>query len=151
MIDHNQRIRDVFDVAKQAGARGDAPFGALLISADGDVMAEAGNSQVSNEQVLAHAEMVLLHDAVKQFSKEELAGATIYTSAEPCAMCSGAIFWSGVGRLVFGISGAKLHAIAGHDPNILVASSREVLSRAGRQVEVVGPVLEEEAAALFKD
>ena len=66
-------------------------------------------------------------------------------------MCAGAIFWSGVYRLVYGLSGDRLHQMSGFSPTQLVSSAREVLSRAGRQVEVVGPVLEIEAEALFAD
>jgi tRNA(Arg) A34 adenosine deaminase TadA len=66
-------------------------------------------------------------------------------------MCAGAIFWSGVSRLVFGLSGDRLHELSGLTPHMLVASARDVLARAGRQVEVVGPVFEVEAEALFAE
>jgi tRNA(Arg) A34 adenosine deaminase TadA len=78
-----------------------------------------------------------------------MASATIYTSAEPCAMCAGAIFWSGIGRLVYGLSGDRLHEMSGFPADMLVASARDVLARAGRQVEVIGPMYEAEAASLF--
>ena len=55
---------------------------------------------------------------------------TLYTSAEPCAMCAGAIFWSGVGRLVYGLSGDRLHQLSGFSPQMLVSSAREVLAKA---------------------
>ena len=151
MADHHKCIRQVIEIARSAQANGNRPFGALLISASGETLATAENSQLSDNQVLAHAEMVLLHDAVRQFSPDVLQGSTIYTSAEPCAMCAGAIFWSGVGRLVFGLSGEKLHQLAGNSPDMLVASSGDVLAQAGRKVEVVGPILEEEAMDLFAD
>ena len=66
-------------------------------------------------------------------------------------MCAGAIFWSGIGRLVFGLSGKRLHEISAMAPDMLVTSSRDVLAGAGRRVEVVGPVLENEAQLLFTD
>ena len=149
MADHHKYIRQVIEIARSAHANGNRPFGALLISANGEALASAENSQLTGEQVLAHAEMVLLHDAVRQFSPDVLQGSTIYTSAEPCAMCAGAIFWSGVGRLVFGLSGEKLHQLAGKSPDMLLASSGDVLAQAGRKVEVVGPILEDEAMDLF--
>ena len=151
MADHQRHIRQVIEIAKSARANGNRPFGALLVSGSGETLASAENSQLTENQVLAHAEMVLLHEAVRQFSPEVLRGSTIYTSAEPCAMCSGAIFWSGIGRLVFGLSGEKLHQLAGKSPDMLVASSSDVLAQAGRRVEVVGPILEEEAEVLFAD
>jgi tRNA(Arg) A34 adenosine deaminase TadA len=150
-LEHHSRIREVIAIANRARARGNRPFGALLISAEGERLATGENSQITDGLVLAHAEMVLLHEAAKRYSPEVMAGSTMYTSAEPCAMCAGAIFWSGVGRLVFGLSGERLHELADMTPDMLVASAREVLVRAGRKVEVVGPVLESEALTLFAD
>ena len=150
-LEHHSRIREVIAIANRARARGNRPFGALLISAEGGRLATGENSQITDGQVLAHAEMILLHEAAKRYSPEVMAGSTMYTSAEPCAMCAGAIFWSGVGRLVFGLSGERLHELADMTPDMLVASAREVLVRAGRKVEVVGPVLESEALTLFAD
>ena len=148
---HEQWMRAVIDVARNARAAGNRPFGAILVSGDGRLLAEAGNSQLTDKQVLAHAEMVLLSEANLRIEADVMRNATIYTSAEPCAMCAGAIFWSGVGRLVFGLSGERLHELAEHSPEILVASARDVLAQAGRKVEVVGPILEDEAVELFAD
>jgi len=144
------RIRDVIAIARRAGAKGNAPFAALLVADDGSLLAQAENRQATDEHVLAHAEVVLLHDAVRRFDREQLAGATIYTSAEPLAMCAGAIFWSGIRRLVFGLSGERLFELMGEPADMLVAGAREVLACAGRQVEVTGPVLQDEAIALFQ-
>ena len=106
-------MREVFAIARRARAHGNRPFGALLVAGNGAVLAAAENSQMTDEQVLAHAEMNLLHRAVKDFTPDVLASSTLYTSAEPCAMCAGAIFWSGVSRLVFGLSGDRLHELSG--------------------------------------
>ncbi len=144
-------MREVFAVARRARAHGNRPFGALLVAANGAVLAAAENAQITDEQVLAHAEMNLLHRAVKEFSPDVLAASTLYTSAEPCAMCAGAIFWSGISRLVYGLSGVRLHELTGFSQQMLVASARDVLDRAGRRVEVVGPIFEAEAESLFAD
>jgi tRNA(Arg) A34 adenosine deaminase TadA len=144
-------MREVFAIARRARAHGNRPFGALLVAGNGAVLAAAENTQLTDGQVLAHAEMNLLHRAVTEFSPDVLAAATMYTSAEPCAMCAGAIFWSGVSRLVYGLSGDRLHEMSGFTPHMLVASARDVLARAGRQVEVVGPVFEADAEALFAE
>ena len=148
---HETYMREVFAIARRARAHGNRPFGALLVAGNGAVLTAAENTQLTDAQVLAHAEMNLLHRAVKEFSPDVLAAATLYTSAEPCAMCAGAIFWSGVGRLVYGLSGDRLHELNGFTPHMLVASARDVLARAGRQVEVIGPVFEAEAQALFAE
>lgn len=144
-------MREVFSVARRARAHGNRPFGALLVAGNGAILAAAENTQLTEGQMLAHAEMNLLHRAVKEFGPDVLELATIYTSAEPCAMCAGAIFWSGVGRLVYGLSGDRLHELSGFTPHMLVASARDVLASAGRHVEVVGPLFEAEAAVLFAE
>lgn len=142
-------MREAFAVARRARAHGNRPFGALLVAGNGAVLAAAENSQISDEQVFAHAEMNLLQRAVQQFTPDVLATSTLYTSAEPCAMCAGAIFWSGISRLVYGLSGDRLHQMSGFTPQMLVASARDVLARAGRQVEIIGPIFEAEAEAIF--
>ena len=145
-----ERIREVIAIAKNAAEKGNRPFGALLVAADGSTLASGENSQLTDQQVLAHAEMNLLHKATRLYGRDVLASATLYTSAEPCAMCAGALFWSGIGRLVFALSNQRLHEIQGATPRMLLADTADVLAGAGRHVEVVGPVLEDEAAVLFK-
>jgi tRNA(Arg) A34 adenosine deaminase TadA len=142
-------MREVFAVARRARAHGNRPFGALLVAGNGAVLAAAENSQITDEQVFAHAEMNLLQRAVQQFTPDVLATSTVYTNAEPCAMCAGAIFWSGITRLVYGLSGDRLHEMSGHSPQMLVASARDVLARAGRQVEIIGPIFEAEAESII--
>jgi tRNA(Arg) A34 adenosine deaminase TadA len=146
---HEAHMREVFAVARRARAHGNRAFGALLVAANGAVLSAAENSQVTDEQVFAHAEMNLLQRAVKEFPPDVLAASTLYTNAEPCAMCAGAIFWSGISRLVYGLRGDRLHELSGFSPQMLVASARDVLGRAGRQVEIIGPIFEDEAEALF--
>jgi tRNA(Arg) A34 adenosine deaminase TadA len=148
---HEAHMREVFAIARRARAHGNRPFGAMLVAGNGAVLAVAENSQISDEQVLAHAEMNLLHRAVRDFTPDILASSTMYTSAEPCAMCAGAIFWSGVSRLVFGLSGDRLHEMSGFSPHMLVASARDVLARAGRRVEIIGPIFEPEAELICRE
>ena len=125
---HEAHMREVFAIARRARAHGNRPFGAMLVAGNGAVLAVAENSQITDEQILAHAEMNLLHRAVQDFTPDVLAASTLYTSAEPCAMCAGAIFWSGISRLVFGLSGDRLHRAVGIFPQGLVASARDVLA-----------------------
>jgi tRNA(adenine34) deaminase len=150
-LNHLQHLREAFAIARRSRAHGNRPFGALLVAGNGAVLIAAENSQLTDEQVLAHAEMNLLHRAVKEIAPDVLAVSTLYTTAEPCAMCAGAIFWSGIGRLVYGLSGDRLHELSGFSPEMLVASARQILSQAGRRIEVIGPLLETEAEALFAD
>jgi tRNA(Arg) A34 adenosine deaminase TadA len=87
--------------------------------------------------------------ASRHNSLEALAGATLYSSAEPCAMCAGAIYWSGIGRVVYALSETRLLGLTGDHPENLTLRlpCREVFARGQRAVEVIGPLLEDEAAA----
>ncbi len=144
-------MREVFAIARRARAHGNRPFGAMLVAGNGAVLAVAENSQVTDGQILAHAEMNLLHRAVQDFTPDVLATSTLYTSAEPCAMCAGAMVWSGISRLVFGLSGDRLHQLSGFSPQGQVASARDVLATAGRHVEILGPLFESEAELIVKE
>ena len=97
-----------------------------------------------------HAERLLATQASKQLPSNVLAVSTLYSSAEPCAMCAGAIYWAGIGRVVYGLSERRLKSITGnHAENpTLDLPCRAVFAAGQRAVEVVGPLLEEEAAGL---
>lgn len=149
-IDHETLLRRAFAVARRAHTRGNHPFGAILVSAAGDVLIETENGFLPDRDMTAHAERLLATQASKQFDCRVLAGCTLYTSAEPCAMCAGAIYWAGIGRLVFGLSERRLKTMTGdHAENpTLDLPCRTVFAAGQRRVDVIGPLLEDEAAAL---
>ena len=97
--------------AKAAGARGEVPVGAVLISAEGHVLAQAGNRIVELRDPTAHAEMLVLREGARALGNERLIGTTLYVSLEPCAMCAGAISLARVARLVYGAADAKGGAV----------------------------------------
>jgi tRNA(Arg) A34 adenosine deaminase TadA len=140
-------LRAAIGVAASARQHGNHPFGAVLVDAGGQLILEAENTVNTDHDVTAHAESNLIRKASGAFSAEVLGGCTLYTSTEPCAMCSGAIFWSGVFRVVFGLSEKGLLELAAHGANsdFLNLPCREVFARGGRAIEVLGPLLEEEA------
>ena len=141
-------MRRAFAVALNARAKGDHPFGAILVDPDGEIILEAENSVVTAQDCTGHAETNLMRAASNQFSAEFLSQCTFYTSTEPCPMCSGAIFWGNVRRVVFGLSEEKLYEMVDHLPNktVLYLPCREVFARANLPTEVIGPILEAEAA-----
>jgi tRNA(Arg) A34 adenosine deaminase TadA len=147
-------LRHSFAVAKQSRERGDHPFGSILADKHGKVLREQGNgfSSEGNDRT-AHAEKLLASWAAKNLSLEELAECTLYTSAEPCAMCSGAIYWAGIGRVVFGQTERDLKAQTGaHEENPTLDLPCHIVFEAGqRPTEIVGPLLAEEAAQLQAD
>ena len=143
-------LRRSFDVARRAQANGNHPFGAILVSADGAVLIEMENGFQPDRDATAHAERLLATQACRTCDPDTLTRATIYTSAEPCAMCAGAIYWAGIGRVVYGLSERRLKAITGdHAENpTLDLPCRAVFAVGQRPVEVVGPLIEDDAAAL---
>ena len=145
-------LRRAFAAARRARARGNHPFGAILVGEDGEVLLEQENGYLPERDMTAHAERLLATQASRGHAPEFLARCTLYSSAEPCAMCAGAIYWAGIGRLVYGLSEARLRKITGgHAENpTLDLPCRTVLAAGQRRVEVIGPLLEEEAAAVHE-
>lgn len=145
-------LRESFRIAEAARERGNHPFGALLVSADGSVLARAENSVVTDQDLTAHAELNLIRDLPNGLAAGQLSRSTMYASTEPCPMCAGAIHWSGIGRVVFGLSSPRLYELSsrGGEGEPIDLSCREVLRRSGHRVEVVGPALEQEAEAVHE-
>ena len=104
-------LRLAFDVASRSRAAGDHPFGSVLADGEGRVLMEQGNGYTSEGgDRTAHAERLLASRAARAYDLKFLARCTLYTSAEPCAMCAGAIYWAGIGRVVYGQSEKALKA-----------------------------------------
>lgn len=149
--DDEALLRQAFAVARQSREAGDHPFGAVLADRNGVVLMKQGNGfSAEGGDRTAHAEKLLATWAGKAISLDELASCTLYTSAEPCAMCAGAIYWAGIGRVVYGQSERGLKAMTGDNTeNPTLDLPCQVVFEAGqRPTEVVGPLLEDEAAAL---
>lgn len=149
-IQHEQDIaflRQAIAIAQRSRANGNHPFGALLVNESGAVLLEAENTVVSENDCTGHAETNLMRKASRSFSPALLERCTLYTSTEPCAMCSGAIHWGRVGRVVFALSEESLYTMIGsHDENeTLRLPCRELFARSDRPVTVVGPLIEDEA------
>jgi tRNA(Arg) A34 adenosine deaminase TadA len=128
-------------IAGQARAHGNHPFGALLADHDGLVLLTAENTVVTGADATGHAETNLVRLASAAYSTAELGGLTLYTSTEPCAMCSGAIFWSGIGAVVYALAETALYELTGDDPaNLtLLLPCREVFAAGRRPIRVEGP------------
>lgn len=174
-MDDNSLVRRAIAVARRARAGGNHPFGALLAGPDGTVLMEAGNLSggapsrtapdctapdcpapgrtapghaVSDRT--AHAERLLMTRASLAYPASFLAGCTMYASAEPCAMCAGAAYWAGLGRVVYALSERELRRLIGQHPQNLTLDlpCRTVFAAGQRRVEVAGPMLEDEARAV---
>ena len=135
-------LRLAIDVAARARSAGNHPFGAVLASADGEVLLEGENSVTTERDVTGHAELNLVRAASHRYAEDELASTTLYSSTEPCAMCSGGIYWSGIGRVVYALAEASLGELTGADAEnpTMHLSARTVLNAGQRSIEVEGPV-----------
>ena len=147
-------LRRAFDVARRARQGGDHPFGSVLADESGALLMEQGNGFASEgRDRTAHAERLMASRAARAYDLAFLQRCTLYTSAEPCAMCAGAIYWAGIGRVVYGQTEKSLKTATGaHAENpTLDLPCRTVFAAGQRPVEVIGPLLEEEAAAIQAD
>jgi tRNA(adenine34) deaminase len=143
-------LRAAIELSRAARAKGNEPYGALLVAAGGTVLLGGENTQVTDRDCTGHAELNLMREASRRFDAATLAGCTVYATGEPCPMCAGAIYWGGIGRVVYALSVESMIALAGPGANEIRLSCREVLGRGTRRVEVIGPALEEEARRVFE-
>lgn len=147
--DDARHLRAAIELSRTAGARGNEPYGALLVDAGGTALLGAENTQVTDRDCTGHAELNLLREASRRLGAAALTGCTVYATGEPCAMCAGAIYWSGVRRLVYALPVARMLELARPGADELLLSCREVFARGMHAVEAVGPVLEDEAAKVL--
>jgi tRNA(Arg) A34 adenosine deaminase TadA len=150
--DDESFLRRTFAVALRARTHGNHPFAAVLVSPDGEVLIERENGYLPDRDMTAHAERLLATEASRTLAPALLTRCTVYSSAEPCAMCAGAIYWASIGRVVYGLSERRLKGITGdHAENPTLDLPCRVVFYAGqRAVEVIGPLLEDEAAAVHE-
>jgi tRNA(adenine34) deaminase len=131
------------DEASAAGLRGEVPVGAVIVSGE-SVIARAGNQTISDCDPSAHAEIVALRAAARALGNYRLAGATLYVTIEPCAMCAGAMIQGRIARLVYGaddpkggavrscfavLDHPKLNHLIDYTPGVLAAESAALLQQ----------------------
>lgn len=117
-----QFMQLAYEQAVMAGARGEVPIGAVLVAADGEILARAGNQTIDLSDPAAHAEVLVLRAAAQKLANYRLAGTTLYVTLEPCVMCMGALIHARVSHLVF----------AAHDPKAGAVESRYQLGTDGK-------------------
>jgi tRNA(Arg) A34 adenosine deaminase TadA len=138
-----RHLRAANAAAREAVAAGHHPFAALLVAPDGEtvLMTQANVSSVE------HAESVLARAAAARFEPAYLWGCTLVTTVEPCAMCAGTQYWAHIGRVVYGLSEARLLELTGDHPEnpTLDLPCRELFARGQKAIAVIGPVAAAEA------
>lgn len=143
-------IRDANAVARHAAAHGHHPFGAVLVGPDGEVLMRQGNLDT-----VRHAETELARRAAAAYSAEFLWTCTLVSTGEPCAMCTGTIYWANIGRLVYGYEESQLLVLTGDHPEnpTMSLASRTVIGSGQKKIEVHGPFpeIEEELLEPHRD
>ena len=130
-------------LAADAARAGEVPVGAVIVGADGAVLAEAANATRCLNDPTAHAELLAIRAAAAAVGAVRLTGATLWVTLEPCAMCAGAVAWARITRLVYGASDPKGGAVE-HGPRLFGQPTTH------HRPEVIGGVGEAEAAALLR-
>jgi len=140
-------LHQTIELAHAARAHGAHPFGALITDEHGKVLVTARNNAVPPKgDPTQHAERLACSLIGRQFTPAQLANCTLYTSTEPCAMCAGAIYWTGIRRVVYALSAKTLYNLIGSNAESLDFPCRELFARGQQPTTVLGPFIEEEAA-----
>jgi tRNA(Arg) A34 adenosine deaminase TadA len=144
MIDDTDRkhLKRCIELAEEALACGDEPFGSVLVSAEGHVLFEDHNWVVTEGDPTRHPEIKIARWAAKNMSPEERASATVYTSGEHCPMCAAAHGWVGLGRVVYASSAAQLSSWMKEFGNGRPAVNPLPIEEIVRDIDVDGPVPE---------
>jgi len=152
--DHTFYLRQAIEVSKRSREHGNTPFGALLVDKEGNILMEQENIEITEKLCTGHAETTLAARASQTYSRDFLWDCTLYTTAEPCAMCSGAIYWANIGRVVYGMTERRLLQLTGSNEQnpTFDLPCREVFARGQKDIQVIGPFpeVEEEAAAVHE-
>lgn len=130
--------------AEEARDRGEVPIGAVVVSAEGEVLARAGNRTLELRDPTAHAELLAIREACARLGSERLTDCDLYVTLEPCAMCAAAMSFARIRRLYFGAADPKGGAVE-HGPRLFRQPTCH------HAPEVIGGLSEARAAALLKD
>ncbi|WBW50287.1 nucleoside deaminase [Peptoniphilus equinus] len=153
-MDHRDYLRRAVEVSRQSRAHGNTPFGAILVGPDGEILMEQENIEVTDHVCTGHAETTLAQRASETYDKGFLWDCTLYTTAEPCAMCAGAIYWANIGTVVYALTEKKLLAMTGDNEQnpTFDLPCREVFAKGQKAIQVVGPFedLAEEVAEVHQ-
>lgn len=134
-------VRQTIELARSARQAGNHPFGALL-ALNGAVLLTAQNTIATDHDPTAHAESNLVAAAIRTLAPDQIRRSVLYSSCEPCAMCTGKMYWAGIRSVVYALPSEQLAALAARD---FVIPCRELFSRSREKVQVIGPVLVDEA------
>jgi tRNA(Arg) A34 adenosine deaminase TadA len=146
---HIKLLKRCIEVSKNAREHGNTPFGALLADPKGNILLEQENIEITERICTGHAETSLAAKASKVYDKDFLWECTLFTTAEPCAMCTGAIYWGNIGSIVYAMTESRLLELTGDNSQnpTFNLPALEIISRGQKDIKIIGPFLELEELA----
>lgn len=147
--DDTYYFKRAIQLSEEAMARGNDAFACLLAGPDGEILMEQINVVAEEHDPTAHDALTLIRRAAKKYDADFLGRCTLYATMEPCVMCMGAAFWTGLGKVKFAVTEQKLGEIL---PGSLDIHSTEFASRSPRPIHVEGPcpAVHDEAFAVMQ-
>lgn len=144
-FDHESHMAEAIDCAREAAARGDEPYGSVLVR-DDEVVMRASNRINTENDIREHPELTLAKRAAA--ARDDADKLVMYTSTEPCPMCSGGIDIAGLRAVVYSVSGERAAEIQGSSPHL---PSTEVFEAGRSGVDVIPDVLQEDGEKLHEN
>jgi tRNA(Arg) A34 adenosine deaminase TadA len=138
-----RHIARTYELARESSQLGDGGHGALLVK-NGQVLLEFKSAGNSSGDLTKHAETGLISLASRTLGPGAFAGATLYTSEEPCIMCCGSIRAAGIHRMVYGVTAVQAKRVGGRSVPSNVLQCREVYRRLEYPISICGPLMEQE-------
>ena len=145
--DHEAYMERAFELAREAGERGDGPYGSLLVL-DGDIVMEASNHENTDDDIAAHPELALARRGARELTPEERERTTMYTSTEPCPMCAGGMAIAGLGGVVYSVGAARAAEAFG---GAAMIPCGEVFERCDHDATVVRDVREDDGLDIHRE
>lgn len=142
----NTNAEDFMKIALEEAKQGDAPYGAVIVK-DNQVVAKAHNTVKTDFDPTAHAEVNAIRSLAKKLNNPSLEGYVLYTTCEPCPMCTAVCIWAGIAEIVLGASIQDLIDAGVSQINL---SCKEIIDQGFREIKVTKGVLKEESLQLFK-
>ncbi|ADJ17122.1 Cytidine/deoxycytidylate deaminase, zinc-binding region (TBD) (plasmid) [Halalkalicoccus jeotgali B3] len=143
-FNHDEHMRETFELAQEATARGDKPFGSVLVRDDTIIMSDS-NREITEDDIRRHPELHLAYRACREYDADERAAMVMYTSTGPCPMCASGMATAGFGRVVYSVGSDGIAVFTGIEPTVRSAEILDGIS------EVVGPVLNDEGRRIHQE